>query len=291
MAVRDDLALISTVVKRTTPGMRGLLWVAGGLVLLAGMQLFLFPERTADYFAWTIDEPLTAVFLGAAYWASVVFEWVAASERTWANARVSVPTVFTFTTLTLVVTLIHIENFHLGDEFDLSTRAVTWAWIAIYSIVPVLMLVIAARQRRAPGGDPPRSAPLPRSIAVVLLVHAVLMLTVGAALLLAPDDAASLWPWPLTPLTGRAIGAWVFSLGLAAGHSLWERDLRRLRVAAAGYVALGVLQTIAALRYPDSVEWDSVQALAYAAMIASMLVVGAVTLVAGRGAGRRSAHY
>ncbi|MGH2734772.1 MAG: hypothetical protein ACRDKZ_04265 [Actinomycetota bacterium] len=276
--------MISTVVKRTTPGMRVLLWVAGGLVFLAGMQLFVFPERTEDYFAWTIDEPLTAVFLGAGYWASVVFEWVAARERTWAYARVTVPSVFTFTTLTLVATLIHIENFHLGSEFELSTRAVTWAWIAVYAVVPVLMLVVLLRQRRAPGGDPPRTARLPRWIAAVLFLHAAVMLSVGIALFVAPEEAASMWPWALTPLTGRAIGAWVISFGLAAAHSLWERDLRRLRVAAAGYIALGVLETIAALRYPDSVEWDQPQALVYAAILASMIVVGVAAATGGRAA-------
>ena len=30
------------------------------LVFLAGVQLFVFSERTADLFAWTIDVPLTA---------------------------------------------------------------------------------------------------------------------------------------------------------------------------------------------------------------------------------------
>ena len=40
--------------------MRGLLWVAGVLVFLAGVQLLFFTERTATHFAWTIQPPLTA---------------------------------------------------------------------------------------------------------------------------------------------------------------------------------------------------------------------------------------
>ena len=45
------------------PGMRALLWVAGVLVLLAGVQLLFFTERTATHFAWTIQPPLTAATL------------------------------------------------------------------------------------------------------------------------------------------------------------------------------------------------------------------------------------
>ena len=47
--------------------MRALLAVAAVLVFLAGTQLFVFSTRTARYFAWTIDPPMTAAFLGAHY--------------------------------------------------------------------------------------------------------------------------------------------------------------------------------------------------------------------------------
>ena len=90
-------------VKPLVPGMRRLLYVAAVLVLLAGFQLFVFTDRTASYFAWTIRNPLGAAFLGAGYWASVGFEAVAARQRIWANARIAVPTVLVFTVLTLVL--------------------------------------------------------------------------------------------------------------------------------------------------------------------------------------------
>jgi hypothetical protein len=262
--------------------MRTLLLVAGALVFLAGVQLFVFSERTARYFAWTIDFPLTAAFLGGAYWASVTFELVAARQRTWANARVSVPAVFVFTTLTLVATLLHLELFHLGSEFAITTQLVTWFWIGIYTVVPILMAVLWAGQRRAPGGDPPRTSPLPPWIAGVLWIHALIMVPVGLALFVAPERAARLWPWPLTPLTGRAVGAWVLSLGLAAAQSLWENDARRVRLAAIGYITLGILEVIACVRFLDDVDWSTPQALVFIAFLASMVVVGAATLLAPR---------
>ena len=53
------------------PGMRRLLLAAAVLVLLAGLQLFVFTGRTDSFFAFTIANPLAAAFLGAAYWAAV----------------------------------------------------------------------------------------------------------------------------------------------------------------------------------------------------------------------------
>ncbi len=267
--------------KTMTPGMRKLLWIAGFLVFLVGMQLFVFTERTETWFAWTIDVPLTAAFLGAAYWASASFEWLAARQRVWAYARIAVPTVLVFTTLTEVVTLYHLELFHLGDTVPVTTRAVTWAWIAIYTVVPLCMVALIVGQSKVTGNDPRRD-PLPRWIAAVLVVHAAVMLPLGAYLLIAPENAAALWPWPLTPLTGRAVGAWVFSMGLAAGHCVRENCLVRVRVATRSYVVLAVLELIAVARYVDTVVWGAPQATIYMIVLLSMLVVGVAAETARR---------
>jgi hypothetical protein len=207
-------------VKPLVPGMRRLLYVAAVLVLLAGFQLFVLTDNTASYFAWTIRNPLGACFLGAGYWASVAFEALAARQRIWANARIAVPTVLVFTLLTLLATLMHLDLFHLGGQFAISTRLVTWAWIAIYVTVPLLMLVILAVQLRTPGGDPPRSAPLPAWVYGLLAGQAVVLLGLGLALFAAPGQAAVWWPWKLTPLLAQATGAWLIGFGVAAAHQL-----------------------------------------------------------------------
>src|SRR5215472_15294794 len=108
-------------------GMRWLLFTAAGLVLLAGIQLFVFTGRTDHFFAWTIANPLAATFLGAAYWASVAIEALAARERLWANARIAVPAVLVFTILTLAATLTHLGQLHLGGRFPIGTQLVTVA--------------------------------------------------------------------------------------------------------------------------------------------------------------------
>jgi hypothetical protein len=264
------------------PAMRALLLVAAVLVLLAGVQLFVFPERTDRWFAWTIGEPLTATVLGAAYWSAVGFELLAARQQRWVDARIAVPAVWVFTTLTFVITLVHLEVFHTGSEHGAGTRAVTYAWIAVYAVVPVLLLVGTAVQLRACGADPPRRAPIPTLVTALVAVQAVVLLPVGVWLLLDPGSAADAWPWSLTPLTSRALGAWAVGLGIAAVHALGERDLHRLRPAAVAYVLFGALELVALARYSGSVAWERPGAAAVTAFFAASLVTGGAALLALR---------
>lgn len=61
------------------PVMRWLLMIFTVLTLLGVSTLAIMSERTEQYFAWTIDPPLTAAFLGAGYAAGFVL--VALAER------------------------------------------------------------------------------------------------------------------------------------------------------------------------------------------------------------------
>jgi hypothetical protein len=263
------------------PGLRRLLCTASVLVLLAGIQLFVFTGQTDHYFAFTITNPLTATFLGASYWAAVAIEALAARQALWANARIATPAVLVFTVLTLAVTLTHLGQLHLGSRFPAGTQLVTVAWIAIYLVVPTLMLILLIRQARIPGGDPPRLAGLPSWLYALLGAQAIILLGMGIALLAAPGQVESLWPWKLTPMLAQATGAWLISLGVAAGHALLERDARRLRPAAVGNVLLVVLLSIAIARYPRQYEWQSVAGIAYLIFLASMLLTGTVGLARG----------
>src|SRR5206468_3982392 len=157
---------------------RWLLYAASALVFLAGLQLTVFTEQTAMFFAWTIARPLTGAFLGASYWAAVPVEVIAARQSSWANARVAVPAIWLF---------------------------------------------------------------------------------------LAPDFVKQIWPWGLTPLTARAIGAWLIGIGLAALHASRENDFLRIRPLAGGYIAFSVLQFIAVARYAGDVKWSAPAAWVYLA--------------------------
>ena len=263
-------------VRPARPEMRRMLAAASALVLVAGLQLFVFSEQTERYFAWTVNPPLTAAFLGAGFWSSFVLELLAARERQWARARVAVPAVLVFTTLTLVATLLHLDRFHLDTPFGR-------AWVAVYVIVPPLLLFFLLRQLRAPGGDPRPGEPLPAWIRAAVGFEAGLLLVLGAALFLAPAAIAPLWPWMLTPLTARAVAAWLLGLGIAAAQVTHENDRQRARIAFAAYAAFGALELIALARYPGTLNWADPRAWIYLLFLASALAIG----LAGWRAGRR----
>jgi hypothetical protein len=264
------------------PGLRWLLFTASVLVALAGIQLLMFTAHTAQYFAFTITNPLAAAFLGAGYWAAVPIEALAARQRRWANARISVPAVLVFTVLTLAVTLTHLGQLHLGAPYPASTQAVTVAWLAIYVLVPTLMATLLVRQARAPGADPPRTDGLPAWLCAALAAQAAVLLGAGIALFAAPAQAAPLWPWHLTPMLAQATGAWLIALGVASAHVIVERDPRRLRPAAAGSIVLSVLLAAALARYPHQFHWHSTAAIVYLAALAAMLLTGTAILARGR---------
>jgi hypothetical protein len=256
----------------TTSGTRWVLYVASVLVFLVGVQLFVLTEKTDVFFAWTINSPLSAAFLGAAYWASFTMEFSAARRRFWAHSRIAVPAVLVFTAITLVVSLVHVEVFH----FDGSTvtRFITWTWLFVYAVVPPVMLGILFRQVRVAGVDPEPESALPRWFRGLLVGHAALLGFLGIALLVAPAAVSRVWPWPLTVLAGRAVGAWLVGLAIAAVHVVFENDWKRVQAATGAYFVFGLLELVAVARYPDEISWTTPQAWIYLSFLASATGAG-----------------
>jgi hypothetical protein len=265
--------------RSTVTAMRVLLVGAAVLVFLAGLQLFGFSLRTNEFFAWTVANPLTAAFFGANFWGACVIEALGARERLWVNARIAVWPVFVYTTAMLVVSLVYLGQFHLGPAFAAHTRVVAWGWLVIYAVVPLLMAVILVRQLQIRGIDPPIIAPPPRWLMWLTGVQAVLFLAIGAILLATPSRGARLWPWTLTPLTARATGAWLLGIGVAAALAVEERDLRRVRPAAFGYLVIAVLQAVALARFPHRMDWSSPSGVVYVVVLATMLTGGLAAVV------------
>lgn len=263
--------------RRLAPGVRVLLFAFAGLTLLATNQLYVLARHTEDAFAWTIQPPITAAFLGGGFGAGFVLVVLSLRQGVWASARIGFLSVLLFTCLMLVATLLHLDRFHFGATDDVPSAA-AWIWLVVYAVVPVAMLAVLVLQLRAPGSDPPVVARLGVGLRVVLGLQAVILLVAGVALFLVPASR-DLWPWPLTPLTARAVASWLVALGLAAVLAIREEDLRRLRPAAASYVTLGVLQLAAVLRFRDEVDWTGGSAWFYVVVLFSMLVVGAVALL------------
>ena len=143
----------------------------------------MFPARTDEIFAWTINSPMSATCLGSFYGAAAVLALLSAREQVWSRARLGVPGVLAFVWLTLAATLLHLDLFHL-DEGDTRAQIAAWTWLVIYIVEPPLLLLAFFLQLRAPGGNPSRSDPLPGPFRSLLLLQGALLLALGAVLLL-----------------------------------------------------------------------------------------------------------
>jgi len=253
--------------------MRWILYAASALVGLAGFQLFVLSEQTATTFAWTVKSFLTAASLGAAYWSAVPVEFLAARQRMWAQARVSVPGVWVFTTLTLILTILHADLFHFSSP-DAVPRTAAYLWLAIYAGVPVAMLVAVFMQLRTPGGDPPIEHPLPAWLRIAFVAEGVGAAAVGLALFVVPDAMRPLWPWGLTTLTARAIGAWLIAIAVLLFHAYREGDLARIRPVGGGLTLFGLIELVALARYPGEMAWAAPAAWLYLIFLASLLPIG-----------------
>lgn len=264
----------------TTPAMRLLLTVAAILVLIIGLPLYLAPTRTDLLFSWTVNPPMTAAFLGSGYLAACVIEMTSAREDSWSRARIAVPAVLMFTTMTLIATLLHVGNFHFGPEFPLITRFVTYVWLVVYAAVPIVMAVLLFLQVRVSRPDQTELALMPLWSLASFTIMGVILLAVGIALFFYPAQTKDLvWPWPLSALTARAIGAWCLGNGLLFMHIAYERDFWRVENALLALFVYGILLTVAFARLAGDlaasgeriIDWANPALWAYLAFVLVML--------------------
>jgi hypothetical protein len=241
------------------------------------ISLFVFSDRTEDWFAWTVVPPLTACFFGACFGSTLVIEVFSARQRAWAPIRVDALVVFVFAALTLAATLMHLDKFHLTADraATFQAQAAAWLWLIVYITAPIALPVLMLVQERAPGVDPPDRHPLPVALRTALGLESAVMLVVGVMLFALPSKSPGLWPWPLTPLTSQATGAWVIAFGLAAGISALSGDLGRQRGSTIAYTVLGVLVLVATLRFSGTVQWNEPSAWVYLGMVVAVALTGA----------------
>lgn len=260
--------------------MRAVLYMAAVFVLIAGLPLYVFSTETAEYFAWTIDPPLTAATLGACYWAAGLAEFNSARARNWTEGRVAVLGVLAFTTLTNLPTLQNMSAYN----FD---KMQAYVWIATYLAVPPLMGWMWYQQRKIPGIDPPKTAPLPLFLVAALALIAVSFIGYGLALMIWPEAAGAFWPWNLNPkdslykqFTEPYMGCWLVGLGLVAAQAAREGDFRRCRPVFGPLFLLGLLQAGAVWRYGEVLH-DGLPAAIWIGGISFVTLVSGLGMLLG----------
>ncbi|MDQ5833402.1 MAG: hypothetical protein M3550_10165, partial [Actinomycetota bacterium] len=250
-------------VRPVARGMRAFLYLATVLTFAAGLQATVLAEHSATFFAWDIQPPMGAVFIGASFWSACVLLAWSSRQRDWARARITVPSVAVVSLLLLGATLAHIDQF--GSLLGI-------AWIEVYAFTPPLAIAFTVVQLAAPGRDPERLERLPAVLRGVLGAQTLIMAAAGLALWIAPNDTGW-WPWVVGPMTAKAIGTWLLGTATVGTYLVVRDDREDLPGAMLSYVVLGALLLLGALRFGGDFD-DTTATAIYLAMAASTLAVG-----------------
>jgi hypothetical protein len=209
-------------------------------LLLGFGLLYLFPGDTKSLFAWTINPRMTPMVMGSAYLGGAFFFIRATREQRWTAIKSGFPSVALFATLLGIATIIHWDKFNHG-------HVAFWLWTGLYFTTPFLVVgAWAANQRHAAPAvlDDPRLNVIARSCVALV---GLLALAQGIVMFLAPDRVIDVWPWTLTPLTCRVVGA-VFCLGSAGIAVLLDPRWLVVRLMLEVEALMVVLMLVGAIR-------------------------------------------
>ena len=258
---------------------RVLLATFGVLTALAVVALLVGATRTDESFAWTIEPPLAAAFLGAGYASGCVLVLLTLRAGTWVQARWPLLTILVFTVVTLVATLLHLDRFHLPGDTVLATAA-AWFWLAVYVVVPVGMAAVIVHGERTSTTRPEGGRRPPRWFTVSLVVQGLVLGVLGVCLFVGVDGVVKGWPWDLTPLVAQVTAAWLVSFAVAALMAVRE-DPRLLGPAGAGYLVFGAAEILAAVLHRGDLDGGPATA-AYFLMAGWVALTGAAAVALSR---------
>jgi hypothetical protein len=178
-------------------------WVSAIIVpfLVAAFAiLYLFPDHTQELFAWGIQPRMSAMMLGAAYLGGAYFFVRAAADARWHRVKVGFLPVTTFATLMGIATILHWDRFNHG-------YISFFAWVGLYFTTPFIVFLLWLRNRSTDPGPTSHDRRVPRLVRLVIGIVGSLTLLTSMILFLQPGFMISTWPWQLTPLTARVMGA------------------------------------------------------------------------------------
>lgn len=179
-------------------------WLAAFIIpflVAAFVLLFFWPDATKITFAWTIVPSMTSLMLASAYLGGIYYFSCVLFAKRWHQIKAGLLPVTAFAAILGVATLLHWDRFnHQHISF--------FTWTALYMTTPFLVIATWLRNRSTDPGTPDQDdVIMPASWRGVMGFAGVITFLVSMLLFLVPAMMISVWPWQLTPLTARVIGA------------------------------------------------------------------------------------
>jgi hypothetical protein len=171
----------------------------GILGILSGLILMFFPALLSRL-SVEIQQPFTAVFIGASCIAGVSGLVIARQNR-WSLARVQFPAILVLSAAILLATLIH------RAAMDWNQPLAGW-WVIAHAGIFLAALVTFVHQERSYESPVFLEERLTVWASPFFISLAAISGIIGLLLFLVPQALIPVWPWSLTPLTARLVGAW-----------------------------------------------------------------------------------
>lgn len=251
-------------------------WTAGIVAVVlatAGVILYGFPTRTPLLWAWEINPPTTAMAVGAGYAAGATFFVRAFRSRRWHEVGLAFVAATVLSSMLLVATLLHWENFSHG-------HVSFWAWIVVYTVAPWLLPLLWSRNRDHDPGDAVDAKVVPDAVRRVVGAVGVAQVGASLAFFVRPSLAMAWWPWSLSPLTTRTLGAFLAFVGVVWLAFLFERRWSALRLHVESATLGLVLVGLALPRSPADLTLANPVGTAVLALLGGVVIGAVVLLVA-----------
>jgi hypothetical protein len=186
-------------------------------LLVAFAVLYFLPSAkdTARLFAWRIVPPFTPMVLGSVYLGGAYFFLRAFRAAEWHRVEAGFVSVGLFATLMGIATIVH------WDEF-IHSNVAFWLWAGLYFTTPFLVWAVWFANQREQSATTPDDLLLSPIASRVIGGLGILAAMSCLFLFLFPRTAIGIWPWKLSELTARIMGA-IFALGFSGTGAFTDR--------------------------------------------------------------------
>jgi hypothetical protein len=193
-------------------------------LLVAFVVLYFWPsaKSTAHVFAWRISPPFTPMVLGSVYLGGAYFFLRASQATQWHRVEGGFISVGLFASLMGIATIVHWNVF-------IHSNVAFWLWAGLYFTTPFIIFAVWFFNRREDSQTSPNDLVMSSQTAMVIGALGVLSAVSSLFLFLLPNTAIHIWPWHLTDLTARVMGA-IFALGFAGVGAFADRRWTGARI-------------------------------------------------------------
>jgi hypothetical protein len=252
-------------------------WVARGIVpFLAAAFVVLYgvPDRTTEFFAWTIRPEMTPVVMGAGYGAGVYFFYRVSTAERWHTVAPVFLGIAAFTWFMAVTTVLHWENFNHGHHTFV-------LWVLLYAVTPFLVPAVWLRNQRTRSTEPDANAVrLPRTVRMVGGTLGTGLALGAVALFVAPGPMIDAWPWAVSALTARVLAGWFALFGVVNAAVVLDPRWSGARVLVQSQLLGFALVLVGVVRYWGNFESSNPLTGAVVGGMALYLLAVAVLYVA-----------